>query len=70
MEKIKTFLASNTKTARLVRTIIQGAIGVVIANLDKIVGGFAIAPDCKAIIVALTMSVLSPIMAYFGEDEQ
>lgn len=69
MTKIKEFLNSNTKTARLIRTVIQGVIGVIIANLDSIIGGFNIDPSTKTLIVALTMAVLSPIMGALGEEE-
>ena len=51
---------------RLIRTIIQGVIGVLIANIDVIVGSVVLAPGTRAIIVALTMAILSPIMAELG----
>ena len=67
---MKTLLSSNDARYRLARTIIQGVIGVVIANLDMLVGMGPFAPEVKALIVALTMAVLSPIMAYFGADPE
>lgn len=60
---------SNGALYRLLRTIIQGIIGVVIANLDLIVGVFHFNPEVKAIIVALVMAILSPIMAAMGSTE-
>lgn len=60
----------NGTTARLIRTIIQGVIGVLIANLDYIIGGFSIDPQCRALIVAMTMAVLSPIMSLFKSKEE
>ena len=57
---------SNEAKYRLIRTIIQGIIGVLIANLDIIVGVFHFSPGVKALIVALVMAILSPIMAYMG----
>lgn len=54
---------------RLLRTIIQGVIGVLIANLDVIFGVFSWSPEVKALIVALTMAILSPIMAAMGTTE-
>ena len=54
---------------RLLRTIIQGVIGVIIANLDLIFGATPIAPEMRALIVALTMAILSPIMASLGTTE-
>lgn len=59
-------LISNGAKYRLLRTIIQGVIGVIIANLDYIVGVFSWPVGIKAIIVALVMAILSPIMAEIG----
>lgn len=59
----------NDAAYRLLRTIIQGVIGVLIANIDIIVGFGEFPPEVKAIIVALTMAVLSPIMASLGTTE-
>lgn len=63
------FLTSNDWQYRLLRTIIQGILGVVIANLDLILGTISIDPSLKPMIVALVMAVLSPIMALFGAKE-
>lgn len=57
---------SNEAKYRLLRTIIQGIIGVLIANLDIIVGVFHISAGFKALIVALVMAILSPVMAMMG----
>ena len=56
---------SNEWQYRLLRTIIQGVIGVAIASLDTLIGKLTISPEMKPIIVALVMAVLSPIMAQF-----
>ena len=66
------FLSSNTAIWRMLRTIAQGIIGVVIANLDTITGAFSIPDVWKPVIAALVMAFLSPIMATLGgkmEDE-
>lgn len=63
------FLTSNEWQYRLLRTIIQGVLGVIIANLDVITGAFVIDPTTKGIIVALVMAILSPIMALLGQKE-
>lgn len=65
---MNTFLSSNEARYRLARTIIQGIIGVLIANLDTIIGFTPIPPEVKPMIVALVMACLSPIMAYLGEQ--
>lgn len=59
----------NDAKYRLLRTIMQGVIGVIIANLDLIFGATPIAPEMRALIVALTMAILSPIMASLGTTE-
>lgn len=65
---MKTFLNSNETLYRLLRTILQGIIGVLIANVDLLVGSFAIPVAYKPMIVALVMAVLSPIMSELGQD--
>lgn len=65
---MNTFLTSNKTSWRLIRTIIQGIIGVVIANLDILVGTWDFSPETKALIVALTMAVLSPIMGAISSN--
>ena len=64
------FLSSNEWQYRLLRTIVQGIIGVLIANLDLIIGSFVIDPAWKGIVVALVMAVLSPIMATLGKGDK
>lgn len=54
---------------RLLRTIIQGVIGVFVANLDLLVGSFSISPEYKPMIAAVVMAILSPIMAELGTSE-
>lgn len=63
------FFTDNSLGFRLLRTIVQGVLGVVIANLDLITGAFNVPDIWKPFIVALTMAVLSPIMAVIGGDE-
>lgn len=63
---IKKFLSSNETQYRLLRTIVQGIIGVVIANLDLIFGYFILDITLRGIIVALVMAILSPIMSFIG----
>lgn len=59
----------NSAWYRLLRTIIQGVIGVLIANIDYFVSALDFSPEAKAIIVALVMAILSPIMASLGTGE-
>lgn len=60
------FLNSNDTRYRLARTILQGVIGVLIANIDFLVSAWSFSPQTKAFIVALVMAILSPIMSELG----
>lgn len=62
------FLKSNETKYRLLRTIAQGIIGVLIANVDILVEGLTIPTEYKTMIVALVMAILSPIMSELGKD--
>lgn len=57
------FLHSNDWKWRLARTIVQGVLGVIIANVDLIFGQAVMDPSARAFVVALVMAVLTPIMA-------
>ena len=61
-----TFLTSNSAGMRLLRTIVQGIIGVLVANLDAITDAFSFDPVTKTLIVGLVMAILSPVMAELG----
>ena len=63
------FLTSNDWKYRLLRTIVQGVLGVIIANLDLILGYAILDPSARALVVALVMAVLSPIMAAMGASD-
>lgn len=67
---MKKWLSSNTAGGRLTRTIVQGIIGVIVANIDLILGYVAIPLEMRPVIVALVMAVLSPIMAALGGEAQ
>ena len=60
---MEVFLTSNSWKYRLARTIVQGIIGIIIANLDLIMGYLVIDPALRPMIVA----ILSPIMAELGK---
>lgn len=64
---MNTFLTSNEWQWRLLRTVVQGILGVVVANIDVLVGAVVLDPASRAIVVALCMAVLSPIMAELGK---
>lgn len=60
------FLTSNEWQWRLLRTIVQGVLGVIVANIDLIMGWCVMDPAVRALVVALVMAVLSPVMAMLG----
>lgn len=61
------FLNSNETIWRVLRTVVQAVIGVVIANLDIIISAIDISDTWKPVIVALVMAILSPIMSEIGK---
>lgn len=63
------FLRSNEWQYRLLRTIFQGIIGVIVANLDLLISKLTFDPTLKPMIAALVMAVLSPIMAEIGKTD-
>lgn len=65
------FFESNELKYRLLRTIIQGVIGVLVANIDLIIGFIPIIPEAlRGVIVLVIMAVLSPIMAELGKRDK
>lgn len=67
---MNTFLTSNEPLWRCTRTIFQGVCGVTVAQLPQVLGLYHLDPVWSATIVALTMAVLSPIMAMLGSDSE
>lgn len=61
------FLNSNEWGWRLLRTVAQGVFGVVVANVDLLMGCAGLDPTWRAVCVALVMAVLSPVMAALGK---
>lgn len=39
-----TFLTSNERQWRLLRTVVQGALGVIVANIDMLIGRAVLEP--------------------------
>ena len=64
------FLHSNDTIYRLLRTVLQGIIGVLIANIDLLISKLTFDPTIKPMIVALVMAILSPIMAEIGKNNE
>ena len=60
------FLTSNEWQWKLLRTVVQGVLGAVVANIDMLVGRAVLEPAWRAVVVALVVAVLSPVMAELG----
>lgn len=57
------FLTSNERQWRFMRTVVQGVLGVVVANVDLLMGVAVLDPTRRALCVAMVMAVLSPVIA-------
>lgn len=63
------FFNSDSTGYRLLRTIVQGIIGILAANLDLIIGFIPMIPEeLRPVIVLLVMAVLSPLMSELGKS--
>lgn len=58
------FLTSNERQWRFMRTVVQG---VVVANVDLLMGVAVLDPTRRALCVAMVMAVLSPVIAELGK---
>lgn len=65
---MNTFLTSNSAKWRLARTIVQGVIAAIIANLVDILGLIHMSPELITVAVPIIMAILSPIMEYLGRS--
>lgn len=66
--EMRKFFGSNRTRDRLLRTILQGIIGVLVANIDVFIGFLAIPAELRPVIAAMTMAILSPIMSELGKE--
>ena len=67
---MKQLFTSNDWEYRLLRTIIQAVIGVLINFLPDLIAGTTVIPlELKPIVQALVMAILSPIMAAMGGQD-
>lgn len=63
------FLTSNERQWRLLRTVVQGVLGVVVANVGLLMGVAVLDPTWRALCMAMVMAVLSPVMAELGKAD-
>jgi len=69
MSKWQYFLTANTAGMRLARTVLQAVIGVIISNIDLLVGQIVLDPAMRPVVTGLVMAVLSVIMKELGGSE-
>lgn len=62
---LKKFMEDNSLEARLIRTIIQGILAVLVVAVPLYFGGIISYPQWASIATAAVMAILSPIMALF-----
>ena len=58
------FLTSNERQWRFMLTVV---LGVVVANVDLLMGVAVLDPTRRALCVAMVMAVLSPVIAELGK---
>lgn len=68
MQAFGNWCVADTAGARLTRTIVQGIVGVIVANLDVILGMYIFDPVTRGIVVPLVMAILAPIQKALGES--
>ena len=51
------------------RTVVQGVLGVVVANVGLLMGVAVLDPTWRALCMAMVMAVLSPVMAELGKAD-
>ena len=61
------FLTSNERQWRFMRAVVQGVLGVVVANVDLLMGVAVLANTRRSLCVAKVMAVLSTVNAELGK---
>lgn len=64
------FLTNNRWPWQLVRTIAQGVLGVVVANVNMLVGWAVFELTWRAVVVALVITMLTPVTAALGAGHE
>ena len=68
--KIEWFLGSNDMAARLLRTILEAVLGVLVANVDVLFSSFTIPVEYKTLIVGMVVAIISPVLAALKKKEE
>lgn len=70
----KSWCGTDTALGRFSRTVAQGVVGVLVANVDWLVNSVAgcvcveLGSETKAVIVALVMAVLAPAQKVLADE--
>ena len=64
------FINSNTPGMRFLRTVVQGVIAALIVYVPEAIGYLNLDAATAALLVALIMAVLSPLMAALKQSDE
>ena len=64
------FINSNTMGMRFLRTVVQGVIAALIVYIPEAIGYLNLDGATAALLVALIMAVLSPLMAVLKQADE
>ena len=57
------FLNDNTMKMRLIRTIFEGVLSVLVVSVPIIIGWFALTPEMASMLTALIICIITPILS-------
>lgn len=60
---LENFINSNALSMRLLRTILEGVLGVLVVSVPLIVGWWHLTPEMASLLTAIIVCVFSPILA-------
>lgn len=63
------FLADNSTSMRLARTVVQGVVAALAVFVPTATGWLDLGPEAASFVTACIMAVLSPVMALIKESD-
>lgn len=63
------FLADNSTSMRLARTVVQGVVAALAVFVPTATGWLDLGPEAASFVTACIMAVLSPVMALLKESD-
>ena len=61
------FLTSNDTKWKLLRTIVEAVLGMIVSNVDYIAGCVIMEPHVRALVCAFVVAIISPILSEIGK---